>query len=331
MTVVTGGFPGATPELAARLAEGLSEVDARLKAVVDHDDPFVARASGHLLAAGGKRLRPLLTLLSSELGTGRNAKVVDAAVGVELTHLASLYHDDVMDAADMRRGVASANSHYDNATAILVGDLLFARASEIVAGLGAEAVLIQAQTFVRLCTGQIQDDRQAPEGADPMKHYFEVLEHKTGSLISTAARYGAMFAGCPQATIDLVNRYGELVGMVFQLADDVLDIASDSADSGKVPGTDLRAGVTTLPVLYVRASTDPGDARLQELLSRPLTEDAEHAEALKLLRAHPAVDQAREHTLSVAHEAADLLAPLGESSALDMLRALPMSLATRSS
>ncbi len=329
MSVLAGGFSDADPQLAARLAEGLREVDARLAQVVDHDDPFVAGASGHLLAAGGKRFRPLLTLLAAELGSGRNAKVVDAAVGVELTHLASLYHDDVMDGADIRRGVPSANAQFGNTAAILVGDLLFARASEVVAGLGADAVLIQAQTFVRLCTGQIQDDRQAPAGADTMAHYLSVLEDKTGSLISTAARYGAMFSGCPPETVELMARYGELVGMVFQLADDVLDITSDSTDSGKVPGTDLREGVTTLPVLYAMASSDPADARLQDLLSRPLTDDAEHAEALRLLRAHPAVEQARERTHTVAQEASDLLEPLGDGPALDMLRALPASLAAR--
>ncbi len=331
MSVIAAGFPGADPQLAARLTDGLEEVQRRLHDVVDHDDPFVARASRHLHTAGGKRFRPLLTLLTSELGSGRNQKVIDAAVGVELTHLASLYHDDVMDGADMRRGVSSANAEFDNTTAILVGDLLFARASEIVAGLGADAVLIQAQTFVRLCTGQIQDDRQAPEGADPMTHYLQVLEHKTGSLISTAARYGAMFAGCPAETIELVARYGELVGLVFQLADDVLDITSQASDSGKAPGTDLREGVTTLPALYAKASTDPADARLQELLSHPLTDDAEHAEALALLRAHPAVEQARQRTLQVAKEASDLLEPLGDGPALDLLRLLPGSLASRNS
>ncbi len=151
--------PGATPELAARLGDGLARVDDLLREVVDHDDPFIAKASGHLLAAGGKRFRPLLTLLSAELAGGINDDVVRAAAGVELTHLASLYHDDVMDEATRRRGVPAANVVYDNSTAILVGDLLFGKASELVAALGAEAVLIQAQTFVRLCAGQIRDDR----------------------------------------------------------------------------------------------------------------------------------------------------------------------------
>ncbi|NNG38886.1 polyprenyl synthetase family protein [Flexivirga sp. ID2601S] len=321
-------IPQASPELTDRLLAGLAAVNERLTAVVAHEDEFIAGASQHLLA-GGKRFRPLLTLLSSELGTGRNDDVVDAAVGVELTHIASLYHDDVMDAAERRHGKASVNATYDNITAIIVGDLLFGRASEIVAGLGSEAARIQAQTFVRLCAGQIRDDRQAPAGADPLEHYLGVLADKTGSLIATAARYGAMFGGCDPQTVELMRQYGELVGIVFQLSDDVLDVTSDG-ESGKTPGTDLREGVATLPTLYAQASTDPADARLQELLSHPLTDDAEHAEALALLRAHPALDQARRHTESVAAQAVSLLDGLGDSDALRVLRALPGQVAGRS-
>ncbi|MDE9365113.1 polyprenyl synthetase family protein [Luteipulveratus sp. YIM 133132] len=322
-------LPGLSEELSTRLFEGLGEVDRRLREVVDHDDPFIAGASHHLVDAGGKRFRPLLTLLTAELGSGRNAQVVDAAAGVELTHLASLYHDDVMDEASVRRGVRSANAAYDNSTAILVGDLLFGKASELVAGLGSDAVLIQAQTFVRLCAGQIQDERQAPRGADPMQHYLQVLADKTGVLIATAARYGAMFGGCPDSTVEVLREYGELVGMVFQLSDDILDITSEQDESGKMPGTDLREGVVTLPVLYARASDDPADARLQELLSADLTDDTLHAEALDLLRSHAAVRQAREHTIGLAQRAADLIATLGDGPAQDALRQLPLAVARR--
>lgn len=319
-------MPSASEALTDRLGDGMAAVEARLAAVVQHEDEFIAGASQHLLT-GGKRFRPLLTLLTSELGTGVNDAVVDAAVGVELTHIASLYHDDVMDAAERRHGKASVNATYDNITAIIVGDLLFGRASEIVAGLGSEAARIQAQTFVRLCAGQIRDDRQAPADADPMEHYLGVLADKTGSLIATAARYGAMFGGCPAETVELLRQYGEYVGMVFQLSDDVLDIVSD--ESGKTPGTDLREGVTTLPVLYVRASKDPADDRLKDLLSHPLTDDAEHAEALELMRSHPALEQARRHTAAVAEQAVALLEPLGDSDALTVLRALPGQVASR--
>ncbi len=334
--------PGVDPALQERVAAGMGAVAGRLAQVVDHDDPFVAEASGHLAAAGGKRFRPLLTLLASEVGDGWDERVVDAAVGVELTHLASLYHDDVMDEADLRRGVQSANARYGNATAILVGDLLFGTASSVVAGLGAEAVKIQAETFVRLCAGQIRDDRQtldpAPEGAalagdadDPaaVTAYLQILADKTGALIATAARYGAMFGGCDEATVRTLTAFGEKLGVVFQLADDLLDVASDT--SGKTPGTDLREGKATLPVLYARTSTDPADRRLLELTRGPVEEPAELAEALELLRAHRAMDQARAHSARVADEARALLDGLAPGTAVDALRALVDGVAERSS
>jgi len=292
------------------LQRGLTSVDALLRTVVDHEDPFIAQASAHLSEAGGKRFRPMLTLLAAELGNGINDDVVAAATGVELTHLASLYHDDVMDEADLRRGVASVNAQYGNSSAILIGDLLFGKASELVAGLGPEAVKIQAQTFVRLCSGQIRDDRPVPAGVDPIDYYLGVLADKTGALIATAARYGAMFSGCSPETVDIMRRYGERLGIAFQLADDLLDISSGSGQSGKTPGTDLRAGVATLPVLLARQSVDPSDDRLKVLLDSDLHDDSLHAEALALLQAHPAMVEARERTNSVAREARDLLAPL---------------------
>jgi len=322
-------LPIVSPELAERLWGGLTAVDALLRSVVDHEDPFIAQASLHLSEAGGKRFRPMLTLLAAELGNGINDDVVTAATGVELTHLASLYHDDVMDEADLRRGVVSANARYGNSDAILVGDLLFGKASELVAGLGAEAVKIQAQTFVRLCSGQIRDDRPAPDGVDPIDYYLGVLADKTGVLIATAARFGAMFGGCPPETVDIMRRYGERLGIAFQLADDLLDISSASGDSGKEPGADLREGVATLPVLLVRRSIDPADDHLKELISSgsDLRDDALHAEALGLLRVHPAMHEARERTNAMAREAQELLTPLAsgfpaDSPAHDSITAL---------
>lgn len=323
-------IPGATPELAARLQGGLARVDALLREVIDHDDPFIAQASGHLSEAGGKRFRPMLTLLAAELCDGINDEVVRAAAGVELTHLASLYHDDVMDEAEVRRGVPSANVAYGNSTAILVGDLLFGKASELVAGLGAEAVLIQAQTFVRLCSGQIRDDRPCPPGVDPVDYYLGVLADKTGVLIATAGRYGVMFGGGSPDTAEVMRAYGEKLGMAFQLADDLIDIVSEAGETGKTPGTDLREGVDTLAVLRAKASTDPADARLLELLASDLSDDdAGIEEALALLRGHAALEQAREETHAVARDAQRLLDPLPDSPAKAALQALAMSVVTR--
>lgn len=320
-------IPGASPALARCLREGLAAVENRLDEVLAHDSVLIAQGSHHLKDAGGKRFRPLLTLLAAELSAGRNDAVVDAAVGVELTHLASLYHDDVMDEASLRRGVPSANAVYGNSMAILLGDLLFGKASEIIAHLGAEAVLIQAQTFVRLCAGQIEDERQAPAGADPMEHYLRVLADKTGVLIATAARYGGMFSAASADTVKALENYGELVGLVFQLADDCLDITSDAETSGKTPGTDLREGVATLPTLYVMQANDPADERLRHLLSGPITNEADHAWALQTMRNHEALQAAHEATRAYAQKAADLIT--GDSAAAAALRALPLSVAQR--
>jgi heptaprenyl diphosphate synthase len=322
-------LPGASEGLRHTLAEGLAAVNDLLLRRIDHDDPFIAQASGHLAAAGGKRFRPLLTILASELGEGVNDRVVAAATGVELTHLASLYHDDVMDEAEVRRGTPSANAAYDNSTAILVGDLLFGTASDIVADLGPEAVKIQAQTFIRLCSGQIRDDRPCPPGQDPLAYYRGVLADKTGVLIATAARYGAMFGGCDADTVETMRVYGEHLGMAFQLADDLIDISSDAEQTGKTPGTDLREGKRTLPVLHALASTDPADARLQELLVGDLSSDEALTEALTLLRAHPAMELARAETYAVARRAQDCLVALPDSEAKAALHALATGVVDR--
>ncbi len=323
-------LPSVQPDLAASLEAGLGHVEAYIAAQVDFDDPFLAEASGHLFQAGGKRFRPMLTLLAAHLGTGNTPEVIAAAAAVELTHLASLYHDDVMDEAQLRRGAQSANHRYGNSTAILVGDLLFGTASAIVADLGPLAVKIQAETFVRLCAGQIRDDQPCPAGADPVDYYLQVLTDKTGSLIATAARYGAMFADCPSATIDIMRAYGERIGVAFQLADDLLDITADGSQSGKSPGTDLREGVDTLPVLYVRAEARPQDSQLLHILGQDLRQDAQaHAEALRLLREHPALLRARRDTRRVAQEAQDLLMPLGDTPVTAALSALAESVVDR--
>jgi heptaprenyl diphosphate synthase len=301
------------PDLAGAVTDGMGRVEASLRDSVSHVDNFIATTAGHLLEAGGKRFRPLLTVLASQLGpqAGKvSDDVVKAAVVVELTHLASLYHDDVMDEALMRRGSQSANTRWGNSVAILTGDLLFARASQVVSDLGADAVRVQAMTFETLCSGQIRETVGPSDGEDPVAHYLTVLAEKTGVLIATAGRFGAWFAGCDDVTIEVMRVYGERIGVAFQLADDLIDLSSQAEQSGKTPGTDLREGVATLPVLLARQSTDPADARLLGLLDGDLTDDVRHAEALALLRRHPAMEQAREQTRRWADEARLALAPL---------------------
>ncbi len=318
--------------LAERLAARLVEVEEALAEHVHSRAPFITEAASHLMAAGGKRFRPLLVLLAAETGdTAGSDEVIRAACVVELTHLASLYHDDVMDEADLRRGADSANARWDNHVAILTGDFLFSKSSELTADLGADAVRIQAQTFTQLVEGQILETVQPGPGEDALAHYLDVVAGKTGALIATSARYGARFGGATPEVEAALTQYGEIVGASFQLSDDLLDVASESAASGKTPGTDLREGVPTLPVLMARASTDPADARLLELLDADLTDDALHAEALDLLRRHPAMAQARAYVAERAAEAKALLTILPPGPVREALEAFADIVADRSS
>ncbi len=286
------------------------EVESSLAGAVEADMGVVSEVARHLLAAGGKRFRPLLVLLAAEFGDPLAPGVVPAAVVVELTHLATLYHDDVMDQADLRRGAVSVNARWDNSVAILTGDFLFARASDIVADLGPAAVHIQAQTFSRLVQGQIRETVGPQEGDDPLQHYLRVVADKTGSLIATSARLGAMLSGTDEVIERELTLFGEQIGSAFQLSDDILDVSSEESESGKTPGTDLREGVPTLPTLLARRSRQPADSRLLELLAGPLSDDTEHAEALRLLRDNPAMGQARDEVCRRADDARARLATL---------------------
>jgi heptaprenyl diphosphate synthase len=325
------------PGLEADLRDGLDAVEKRLRVAVDSADGFVAEAAAHLVEAGGKRFRPLLALLAAQYGDPQHPQVIEAATVVELTHLATLYHDDVMDEAPLRRGAASANDRYGNIVAILTGDFLFARASDILADLGPEAVRIQARTFERLVTGQIRETVGPRAGQDPLAHYLDVVAEKTGSLIATSGLFGAKFSGADEATADVLRAFGESIGVAFQLSDDVLDIASESVDSGKTPGTDLREGVPTLPVLHVLAIDDEAARRIRSLVGPDLAEvpadeaDARVDEALTLLRAHDGMAAARADLASRARQARDLLAPLPSIPATDALAALTDVVVTRTS
>lgn len=315
-------LPVLDADLEGRLRQRLVRVEEALHGHVVSEADFVTRAARHLLEAGGKRFRPLLVLLAAEAGPQPDAdEVVTSACVVELTHLASLYHDDVMDEADLRRGAESANARWDNHVAILTGDFLFSKSSELTAELGDDAVRIQARTFTRLVEGQILETLGPVDDADPLEHHLRTVAGKTGSLIATSARYGARFGGAPAEVEEALAAYGEKVGLAFQLSDDILDIASDSEESGKTPGTDLREGVPTLPVLLARRSEDPADARLQELLDGDLTESAPHAEALALLRAHPALAEARAYVAGLASEAKQLLVVLDDGPVREALEA----------
>ncbi|MFI2754403.1 polyprenyl synthetase family protein [Cellulomonas sp. P22] len=324
------------PALAELLTGRLALVEERLRDSVAHADPLADDASRHLVNAGGKRLRPMLTLLAAELGDGARREVLDAAVVVELTHLASLYHDDVMDSAPLRRGAPSAHEVWGNQVAILTGDLLFARASVTVAGLGPEAVRIQATTFERLCLGQLHETVGPRPDEDPVAHYLQVLSDKTASLIATSARFGAMFAGCTPDVVSTLTSFGEKVGVAFQLADDVIDLTSLGDVTGKTPGTDLRERVPTMPALLLRrlagsAAGTAADRELVALLDSDLSSDAALDEAVGALRTHDVVEQTRSQAVELARAAAAELAPLPTGPVKDALVAFADALVDRAS
>ena len=312
-------FPDSALEAAVR--DGLARVEESLAATAHPDDELLTEASRHLIVAGGKRFRALLVLLAAQFGDPEDPRVTQAAVAIELTHLATLFHDDVMDEALVRRGHPSANSRWDNSVAILTGDFLFAQASQILARLGPEAVRIQAETFSRLVTGQTSETIGPRAGQDALDHYMHVITEKTGSLIATSGQFGALFSGAPAGVADQIAAACEKLGVAWQLSDDVIDIASNTAQSGKTPGTDLRQGVRTLPVLYAlrsltqsaaaqSAAGRPGtgqsaaDERLRWLLEgADLADEALLTEALTLLRGHHAMKESRADVLNWVHEA----------------------------
>ncbi len=298
---------------AEQMREALDAVEERLLKAVDTDQPLLRQSGSHLINAGGKRFRPMLTLTCAHLGDPARPGILEASVALELTHLATLYHDDVMDEAAMRRGAPSANARWDNSVAILTGDYLFSQAAQIMAELGPDAVRMQASTFARLVRGQINETMPRPEGIDAIEWHLEILSEKTGSLIATCAKFGAWFAGADEATVATAEEFGEVIGVAFQIADDIIDVDSDR--SGKTPGTDLLEGVPTLPVLYALAGADPAEARLRELVAGPVSE-ADLPEALELLRASKALEEARA-TLHQYQERARALAaslPQGHAS-----------------
>ncbi|WP_306517561.1 polyprenyl synthetase family protein [Cutibacterium granulosum] len=308
----------------------LALVEEELSRQAGADTPFVTEAANHIISAGGKRFRPLLVTLCSQFGKPvADVDLVRAAVVMELTHVASLYHDDVMDEASIRRGAESANSRWGNSVAIMVGDFLFARASETVAKLGTEYVALQARTFSRLVQGQIAETRGPQPDEDPLEHYLQVVSDKTASLISAAAVFGAMVSDASAEIVESLREFGEQIGSVFQLSDDIIDITSTR--TGKTPGTDLREGVATLPTLMLQASTDPADDELKDLLTADLMDQHNLDRALAGLRASHVIDEARAVVQRRADLARDHLAILPAGDARTALETLCDEIVSRSS
>ena len=323
------GIPNLDNQLEQSLISDLKKVEELMRSHIKGDYPLVVETSRHLVEAGGKRLRPLLTLLSAQFGDPTNYDIIKAAVCCELTHLATLYHDDVMDDAALRRGVVSANKKWDNAVAILTGDYLFSKVSDMLADIGPEAVKLQAKTFERLVIGQIKETQGKSEGLSQIDHYMKVVADKTGSLIATSAIFGALLSGASMEVVETLTKFGEKIGVAFQVADDLLDIASTETASGKTPGTDLKEGVPTLVTLFVMADNDPADKVLIEKLSKPIS-DQDLSGVIQELRNHKALKKVQDYLSNVAKEANQLLVDLPNGPAKSALENLTFALVNRS-
>src|SRR6185437_14687063 len=324
-TVVAGVDLG-DAAFAATVRDGVGRIEQLMDTELRSADEIMTESLTHLFKAGGKRFRPLFTVLSAQLGPNPDAAdVTIAGAVIELVHLATLYHDDVMDEAEVRRGTPTANVRWGNNVAILAGDYLFATASRLVSRLGPEAVRLIAETFAQLVTGQMRETRGltgAAEGADPIEHYLKVVYEKTACLIAAAGRFGAMFSGADADQVERLSRLGGIVGTAFQISDDIIDIDSDSRESGKLPGTDVREGVHTLPMVYALREPGPDAARLRELLVGPIDDDEVVAEALALLRASAGMAKAKQSLQEYAAQARQELALLPDVPGRHALRTL---------
>lgn len=310
-------------EFAATVRDGVGRVERLMDAELRSADEVMTESLMHLFKAGGKRFRPLFAVLSAQLGPNPDAEEVTIAGAViELVHLATLYHDDVMDEAQVRRGAPTANVRWGNNVAILAGDYLFATASRLVSRLGPEAVRLIAETFAQLVTGQMREGRGSAQGVDPVDHYLKVVYEKTACLIAAAGRFGAMFSGADVEQVERLSRLGGIVGTAFQISDDIIDIDSDAHESGKLPGTDVREGVHTLPMVYALREPGPDAARLRELLSGPIDDDEAVAEALALLRASPGMAKAKQVLAEYAEQARQELAQLPDRPGRQALQTL---------
>ncbi|HMZ14579.1 MAG TPA: polyprenyl synthetase family protein [Mycobacterium sp.] len=308
---VVAGVDFGDPVFAQSVRDAVGRIEELMSTELRGGDELMTEAVVHLFEAGGKRFRPLFTVLSAQIGPRPDCwEVTVAGAVIELVHLATLYHDDVMDEAQLRRGAPSANARWGNNIAILAGDYLFATASRLVSQLGPDAVRIIAETFAELVTGQMRETKGAAAGIDPIEHYLRVVYEKTACLIAASGQFGATFSGATDDQIERLSRLGGIVGTAFQISDDIIDIDSDPDESGKLPGTDLREGVHTLPVLFALSETGPGADRLRELLKGPIEDDDLLAEALTLLRASSGIAKAKATVQKYAEQAGEELAGL---------------------
>jgi heptaprenyl diphosphate synthase len=316
------------PVLEADIRKRLGDVEEHLAGSVTTETPLVSEAGAYLLAAGGKRFRPMLVLLGGHFGDPTDPRLIPLAVAVELTHLASLYHDDVIDEADARRGIPSVNARWSNTVAILAGDFLFARASAIAAELGTDISRLLATTIGRVCEGQIREVQAAGRLELEEREYMAVIERKTASLIATSCQVGGLLAGAPSQVVEGLYRFGTALGLAFQLSDDIMDLVSDESTLGKRPGVDLRERVLTLPVILALRESEHRD-ELQRLLASERPDERSLHRALEIVRGDGALGGARRAVTREVRRALGEGARLPGGSAREALLHLAEFLAAR--
>jgi heptaprenyl diphosphate synthase len=325
-------IPGLEPPDAALEADiraRLDQVEEALeKSVRVESSGLLSETSSYLIAAGGKRFRAMLVLLAGHFGDPSDPRLIGGSVSIELVHLATLYHDDVIDEADARRGAPSANMRWDNTVAILSGDFLFARASEISTELGADVCRLLARTIAILCDGQIREVDSSAKVEQPESNYLEIIRRKTASLIGTSCRLGGMLSDATPEHTDTLEEFGDALGMAFQLSDDVMDITATQLELGKEPGSDLRLGVYTAPVLHALANDEH-----REELARILSHGAPDGElldrALEIVRGGGSIDHARRAVTAEVGRAIGLARRLPPGPAQHALEQLARFLAAR--
>jgi heptaprenyl diphosphate synthase len=328
MRSVIPGLEAPDPALEEEIRARLDQVEDALAKAVETDSGLLTSTSGYLLQAGGKRFRPMLVLLSAYFGEPSDPRLIEGSVAIELSHVATLYHDDVIDEADARHGVPSANQRWDNTVAILTGDYLFARASEISADLGPEICRLLAHTIAVLCDGQIREVDATRRLERSEAEYLEVIGRKTAALIATSCRLGGLLSDAPEPDVETLRAYGESLGLAFQLSDDVMDLTASEAELGKEPGQDLREGVYTLPILH-SLHEGPDREELRRLLADGAPDGDRLDRALRIVRGDGSIEHARGAVGQEVRRAVGLANQLPDGAARHALVQLARFLATR--
>jgi heptaprenyl diphosphate synthase len=322
------GLEAPDAELERQLRAHLDQVEQFLEKSVRSDYDLLSDAAIYLLRAGGKRFRPMLVLLSGYFGDPTDARLVPGAAAIELTHVATLYHDDVIDEADYRHGVPSVNSRWSNSVAIVSGDYLFARAAEIASDLGTEVTRLLARTIATVSNGQIREVAAAGSLDQTEGAYRETIRRKTASLIATSCRLGGILSDAPPDAIEVLDGFGEAIGLGFQLSDDIMDVISTERELGKEPGVDMKEGVYTLPVLHALEHGDRRDELMKLLEPGPPEGDRLH-KALAIVRSDGSLRRARLAVTVEVRRAKDLAEQLPEGMARSALLNLADFIAAR--